>query len=491
MNFDKVLNYNDYFLNESKAEKVQIVMLVGGEKEGTPESFESSCKKRKIKFKVFNVNQINLEKTKDGHTILSSEGDLKISPNDTIILSRNGVLRNTHTQDIMNQLEDSRYFVVNRLKPMEICENKFTTGQYLEKADLSVPRYALIANVDDLDRGLKKIGGKFPVVMKLLKGSQGIGVSIVDSYNSLKSVYQTIKKVDDKNEVIIQEKIDSDFDLRVHVLIKRFSKKIDPENFEIIGVMKRKSGGKDFRTNYSLGGSVSKFSLSKELKEIAFKAANITGCNWCGVDIMIDKKTKVPYVLEVNSSPGTEGISKVIGSPIVDKVLDFLVDRNNWILPGLEIGYLEVVNVEGIGDVIAKFDTGNGTKSCCLHAEDVQEKGNYLHWKIGNKRFKKKIIDRTSVEYGSEGGTKEDRPMVEMDIEFNGKQLKGVHFSVVDRTEKSTPLLINRRTMKELDVIVNPEERFLVTDNFDEDYSPVKAKGSPHLGIKFLSKNKK
>ena len=130
---------------------------------------------------------------------------------------------------------------------------------------------------------------------------------------------------------MIQEKIDSKSDLRIQVIIKKF----DPlnggkDNCIILGSMKREAVEKDFRTNYSLGGKVSKFDIPEELVDIACKAANAVGCHWCGVDIMIDEKTQKPYILEVNSSPGTEGISKAIGKPIVDDVLDYILDKENW-----------------------------------------------------------------------------------------------------------------------------------------------------------------
>ena len=197
--------------------------------------------------------------------------------------------------------------------------------------------------------------------MKLLSGTQGIGVSIVDSYASLKSVYQTIRKLDESSEILVQEKIDSNYDLRIQVIVKNFDP-ISPskDNCIILGSMKSEAVEKDFRTNYSLGGSVSKYEIPEDLVDIACKAANAVGCHWCGVDIMIDKKTKKPFILEVNSSPGTEGISKAIGKPIVGDVLDYIMDKSNWSYSNLEIGYLEQITVPGVGAMIAKFDTGNG-----------------------------------------------------------------------------------------------------------------------------------
>jgi RimK family alpha-L-glutamate ligase len=485
MLFNEIMNF-DSFLNESKTTKPNVVMLIGGGTNEFSRSFETECKKKNIKVNVLDIDFTEVKKDGEGHIISEGKQSVKINPASTVIIARSGVLKSTHNKEVLKTLERARYFVVNRLLPMEICENKFTTNELLESSGIPVPKYALITSEEKIEEALKKIGGKFPVVVKLLTGSKGIGVSIVDSFNSLKSVYQTIKKIDEKSEIMIQEKIDSKYDLRVHVIIKNIDIKDtkDSDNFQIIGVMRRNSSGGDFRTNYSLGGTVQKFNLTEDVKQIAFKAASVTGCNWSGVDIMFDQKTNKPYVLEVNSSPGTEGISKALGKPIVNDVIKFVMDQENWILPSLEIGYLEAVEIKGLGQVIGKFDTGNGTLCCVLHGDKVEKKGKMLHFEIGSKKFSKKIIGETDISGGIHDKGVDKHPTVEMDLNFLGKDYK-IEVAVLDRTHKSTPLLINRTTMRAMNVLVNPDTKFIVTENFDKDYSQYKAKGKPHTGIKF------
>ena len=207
------------------------------------------------------------------------------------------------------------------------------------------------------------------------------------------------------SEVLIQQKIDSDYDIRIQTLVKKFNPIKEKKNNKIVlGSMMRKKIKGDFRTNYSLGGEVDKYELDenkkwdKKVLNLAFEATTAVGCHWSGVDIIIDKKTKEPYILEVNSSPGTEGISKVLGEPIVSKIIDYVIDKSNWSYYNLEVGYLEQIEIPGLGMMVAKFDTGNSSKSCSIHADKIEEKDGKLIWTVRGKTFVNDIFDYSQTE---------------------------------------------------------------------------------------------
>lgn len=482
------LNFES-FLNEAKDNGMVDILILSGESKPskTAKSFLEECGKMDIPCNVVNVNNVVLEKIYNGHIVKFSDGEetkeILIKPETTAIIPRRGVITNSYTKQIMRDLEAARYFCVNTLESIEICESKYLTSKVLEEEGLPIPRYSLVNGIEGLDRALEEVGGEFPVVMKLLSGAQGIGVSIVDSYASLKSVYQTIEKLDPEGEILLQEKIDSNFDVRVQVIIKRFDP-LNPgvENCEILGAMKREAVEKDFRTNYTLGGEVSAYEITEEIEKIACEAANAVACHWCGVDIMIDSKTNKPYILEVNSSPGTDGISQAIGKPIVDDVINYVVKKDNWSQAKLEVGYLETIEIPQVGKMVAKFDTGNGSTASSIHADEISEDGDTLTWKIGDSEMSGKIIGRTKTEIGRDT---EERPIVKMDILFNGVKIPGVKVAPTDRISKSTPFLANRPLMKKLGVMVNPHKAFVVSDRVN-DYSPMQAKGDPYGGIEFI-----
>ncbi len=477
------------FLNEAKStEEIDIVILSGNSKPSkTSKSFVEECEKRGIVCNVVDVTTASLEKIYNGHTLSFIDGeDIKeilIKPETTAIIPRRGVIENSHTKQIMRDLEAARYFCVNSLESIEVCESKFLTSRVLEEVGLPVPKYALVNGEEGLDKALEKIGGKFPVVMKLLSGTQGIGVSIVDSYASLKSVFQTINKLNPEGEILLQEKIDSNFDIRVQVILKKFDP-LNPtsDNCVILGSMKREAVEKDFRTNYSLGGEVSSYEIDEGIQQIACDAANAVACHWCGVDIMIDSKTGKPYILEVNSSPGTEGISQAIGKPIVGDVIDYVVNKNNWSYSKLEVGYLETLEIPSVGKMVAKFDTGNGSTASSIHADEVAEQEGKLFWKIGDSEFENEIVGYTKTEVGRDT---EERPVIEIDLLFNGVKIPKVKVAPTDRVSKSTPFLANRPLMKRLGVMVNPHKAFVITERPGE-YEPMQAKGDPYGGIEFM-----
>ena len=168
MSSRKILNFFS-FLNEAKGETTKVIVLTGNVKGSkTSSSFQDECKKRGVECHVVDVNDTTLEKVYNGHLLKTADEQILIEPNSTVIVPRRGVLENSHTKQILLSLEEARYFTVNTLESMEVCENKFITSQIMEENDLPIPRYSLIPNEDFLDKALEAVGGKFPVVMKLL-----------------------------------------------------------------------------------------------------------------------------------------------------------------------------------------------------------------------------------------------------------------------------------------------------------------------------------
>lgn len=490
---NNILNFNQFLaINEAKIskEKIKIIALSNMSEESyTIPILEATCKKRGIECYSIDINTciIEIDESMKNDLFISDSNRKKsipISTENTAILCRRGIVRSTFTRDIVEHLENKGFFVVNSLESMMICENKYITSKILESYGVPIPKMAIIENEDGIEPAIKKIGGKFPLIMKLLSGSQGIGVSIIESEASLRSVLQTIWKLNSNTEVLIQEKIESDHDIRIHVLTRKFnSPKPDESDSVLLGYMRRNRVKNDFRTNHSLGGSAQKIKITKEQEVIALESAKAIGANWAAVDLMVDKKTGKNYVLEVNSSPGSKGLKSSTGINVIDDIVNFLIDKKNWIRNKRKVGFREVIHIEGIGDFVAKFDTGNGAKHSSLSFDEIEiaKDEKTVKWKIGEFEFENEIEDWCEPEVGTESHR---RPVISLDIQFAGKTYKQIQVGLHDRKEKSTKFLVNRNFMENIGCIVSPSKIFVVT-KFDEPYNPIDAKKNSHGGIIF------
>ena len=302
-------------LNESKkAKDIQVVFLSSRAEKTTKSSnsmffFEDAAKKAGLKMITIDPSSSTISKGSNDDYNVVENGESKksytINPNNTIIVPRRTVLKNIESRDFLTELQNDGFFVLNTLEAIDNCEDKFITYKKLKAAGVPTPKTTVVtsSSMSKLEDKVNAVGGSFPIIIKITKGTQGIGVAQIDSMISLKSVLQAIFALVPKADILLQEKINSEYDLRIHVLYKGFERMTPGiDNFEIIGCMQRNQLAGDFRSNYSLGSTAEKGHLTPEQERIAKQAAKATGCRWCGVDLIMDSRTKQSYVIEVNSS---------------------------------------------------------------------------------------------------------------------------------------------------------------------------------------------
>jgi RimK family alpha-L-glutamate ligase len=429
---------------------------------------------------IINTSHGEIERTETGSFFIRNKGSqnkYEIDVRNTVVLARRSSINSTGAVKFFEKLESLGFVSVNSLKSVLLCEDKLDTVQKLQEKGISTPKTALVSSEDDIENAVKKVGGNFPLVAKLLSGTKGIGVFQVDSIASLLSTLQTIWKLSPQTELILQEKIDADYDLRIHVVGTKNS--YNGDNYTIIASMRRNRIENDFRTNVSLGGQAESVEIPEEIENIAIEAAKATECSWCGVDVILEKNTGQPYVLEVNASPGTDGIESATGLDVTGIILDFILNKKNWNYPRKMVGFREMFEVKGIGNFVGKLDTGNGALACSLHADFSEEVDGFLNWTIGGKSYSNRIIEYSYAEVGDQT---DKRPVILLDIEFGEMVYKKVKFSLVDRINKSTPILINRALMEMAGLVVDSSKTFILTKE-PSDYSPLKSKGNALGGI--------
>mgnify|MGYP003114930608 FL=1 len=447
-----------------KSDKVRILVFSGHSDENknglmkTASRLVEECKKRRVECFVAFVPHARSYKNEDGtRTVVNKDGKEFIASRfNTVVIVRGAASGQSGTLDMISAFEKDGFFVINSREAIDICSDKYRTSLVLAEADLPTPRTALITDEDMIEDHHKQVGGKFPVVAKTLRGSKGIGVFILESEVSLKSTLQAFRKNNEDEELILQEYIPINNDMRIIVL-----------DGKVTAVMRRDKAKGDFRSNFSMGAKVSGIRISKEIKKLATDAAKAIGCYYCGVDIALSKRTKKPYILEVNSSPGSEGIEEATGTNIVGDFVDHIIDKENWMYAPTMVGRREYISIPGIGEVVGKFDTGNMVVNS-IHADNFDVNGSTVTWSHGGKTFKNRLIDTVNVLQGGIAHNKETRPMIELDIDFMGKTFPKRKFTLDDRSEKGTEVLIGVPFMKEFGFVVDPGRTFMKTNKEDQ-----------------------
>ena len=377
---------------------------------------------------------------------------IELEPNNTVVIIRGSVIHDQTISSLLTYIESKGVFVINNKDSISLCANKYNTTVKLMVGGVPVPKTCLINKIGEMEEALEKIGGQFPIILKTIRGSAGIGVSRIDSKESLKGVLQSLWK--HRAQLLIQEYLDCEFDVRTIVL-----------DGKIISSMVRKKIDGDFRSNFSLGGEVEEYELSKDEQKIVLDSARLCGTFFCGVDHMVvDGK---PYVIEVNASPGSKGMQKATGLNVIEILMDYISNKNNWKNQSSEIGYLEKITFPEFGiKVDAKADTGNGMYNV-LNAENMKIIDDVVVFKTSGKKFVKKLQDMVDVNVGAIRDFVDKRPLIKLDVEFNGKLYKNIKFTLDDRPDELPPVLLCRDFLSELGVVVNPKLKFALGENID------------------------
>lgn len=315
--------------------------------EGEVHKFRESCKKYDVNFFPCDVDDIKYAiDNGSGNLIIENMG--RFSKENTLVMIRHPHTRNQSEDDreitkgnlkqFFNILKSNGFLIANDIDVKNKCLNKFTTFETLKSNGVDTIETVLLTKDDFIKNGLddsKKLEDflsknnlQLPIVVKVLDGTQGIGVFKCMDITTLLSIVQYLVRKEKTNSCILQPFCDIDGDVRLHV----FCKSLDPktaniDDFEIVGAMKRGCVEGDFRSNYSLGGKISQYSPTPEETELAKKSAKALGAVWCGVDVCYDKLSKKNYVIEVNATPALKGITQVSKDAPSDVIVKLISDR--------------------------------------------------------------------------------------------------------------------------------------------------------------------
>jgi ribosomal protein S6--L-glutamate ligase len=216
---------------------------------------------------------------------------------------------------VVRQFEMMKIFTAVESQALMRSRDKLRSLQLLARAGLGMPKSAFASTAKDVDTLINQVGGA-PVVVKLLEGTQGIGVILAETEKSAKSVIESFLALD--ANILVQEFIKEAGGADVRAFI------VDGT---IVGAMKRQGAEGEFRSNLHRGGKATVIQLTKQEKETAIKAAKKLGLAIAGVDML--QSDRGPLVMEVNSSPGLEGIEGATKVDIAGKIIEY-VERNEF-----------------------------------------------------------------------------------------------------------------------------------------------------------------
>ena len=426
--------------------------------------------------------------TDDSGILTITDGDLTldfttISNVDTLVFSRLGVQGRDNCEHVVSLLQDRGFLVLNPVRYSELASNKYDTAVLLRKGEIPQPRFCSMTKsiLYDEEQYLESMRDVYPewskdpdknedfkLVCKILDGHGGTGVFMTDG-KKLNAILQTIFAIDPERQLIIQRKEEGDGgDIRVHVLTLRDEQKI-------LACMKRQQLGGDFRSNVSLGAEAIKVELTDEQEQIALKAAKISRLPWCAVDIMplkkgSNKEVGDNVVLELNASPGTDGISEVIGFNFINVLLNELDDPKKFYLQDKVAGFLETVDITMIDNsasLLAKLDTGNGAVASHLEVGDYEEKDGKVTFKFNGKSITMKVIGHSKAVTGTQ---EHNRPIVvAKSISLGIRKQYDIPIAIVrSRDGKSSNVLINRELLSWLGYVVSPSQTHILTPEMEK-----------------------
>jgi ribosomal protein S6--L-glutamate ligase len=211
---------------------------------------------------------------------------------------------------ILRQFEMSTIWSLNESVAIGRSRDKLRSLQILAKHGLGLPLTAYANDPKQAEEIIKAVKGP-PVVIKLLEGTQGIGVVLAETMSSAKSVIEAFRGAN------------------VNILVQEFIKEAGGEDIRVLVVggkavaaMKRRGAADEFRSNLHRGGSAEVIRITPEERSTAVRAAKRMGLNVCGVDLL--RSNHGPVIMEVNSSPGLKGIETATGKDIAGQIIDFI-----------------------------------------------------------------------------------------------------------------------------------------------------------------------
>ena len=269
-----------------------------------------AAKQRGHKVKVINTMKLAIDLRKGSPDLYYRQQQLDELD---AVLPRIGASLTYFGTAVVRQFEQMDVFTANSSAGISNSRDKLRSLQIFSRHQIGIPATAFVRQKDDVFPAIDRVGGA-PVIIKLIEGTQGIGVLLAETVQSAGAIIELLQS--QKQNVLIQKFVaeSKGKDVRAFVV-----------GDEVVGAMRRVAQGQEFRSNVHRGGQTEAIELTEEYRDTAIRAAQILGLRVAGVDMLEGKDG--PQVMEVNSSPGLEGIEKCTQLDIAGSVVDYIAGR--------------------------------------------------------------------------------------------------------------------------------------------------------------------
>jgi ribosomal protein S6--L-glutamate ligase len=283
---------------------------------------------------------------------------------------------------VVRQFEQMGAYCLNTSSAIMASRDKLAALQALSRHELGIAQTAFVRSPKDILHAIQEMGGA-PVVIKLLSGTQGVGVILAESNKVAEAIIETLSSV--KQNVLVQNFVSESKgrDIRAFVVGDR-----------VVAAMRRTAAGQEFRSNVHRGGSTQVVTLDPEYERTAVRAAQILDLNVAGVDMLEGKDG--PVIMEVNSSPGLEGIENATGVDIAGEIIGFMegqIQFGNFDVRerlSLTRGYtISEFTVQPNADMVGKTIAESGLRELDIVVLRIVRGGEH----IANPRYNRQIME--------------------------------------------------------------------------------------------------
>ena len=318
---------------------------------------KEACLERGHQVKILNTLKFSIDLESNSPELYFKQKRLS---NYDAVLPRIGTSVTYFGTAIVRQFQQMNIFCANSADGIMNSRDKLRSLQMLSRHNIGIPETAYVRDRADVLPAIERVGG-VPVVIKLIEGTQGIGVLLADTIEMATSIIELLQS--QKQNVLIQKFVAESKGKDIRAIVV---------GDQVVAAMRRVAQGQEFRSNVHRGGRTEQIELDEKYKQTAIRAAQIMNLGVAGVDMLEGKNG--PQIMEVNSSPGLEGIEKCTNVDVAGAIIDYIASRVDF----PEIDFRQRLTVSkgyGISEIV------------------IPEESEYVGKTIGEAGFKEKDMN--------------------------------------------------------------------------------------------------